>query len=166
VAILSEDQCEKKIGEYWINYPLGALSKLREINSEVGGFECLYSGDIPNVVRLAQAAENDFVGLQCGVMDQFAVTMAEPQHAMLLDCQSLEYEQQPMVLGDYCLLIANSGQRRELAESGYNERYAESHAALDKLRAAAPRTIETLSDLSVAEFEEICQVLNDEPTLR
>ncbi|MGB0865771.1 MAG: galactokinase [Granulosicoccaceae bacterium] len=195
VAILSEDQCEKKIGEYWINYPLGALSKLREHSPHVGGFECLYSGDIPNgtglsssasilvvtafainelsglglskldIVRLAQAAENDFVGLQCGVMDQFAVTMAEPQHAMLLDCQSLEYQQQPLALGDYCLLIANSGQRRELAESGYNERFAESNQALEKLRAAASREIETLTDISATEFSVLAEALVDEPLL-
>ena len=195
VAILSEDQCSKKIGEYWINYPLGALSKLREAYPQLGGYESLYSGDIPNgtglsssasvivvtafavnelaglglskldVVRLAQAAENDFVGLQCGVMDQFAVTMAEPQHAMLLDCESLEYQQQPLALGDYCLLISNSGQRRELAESGYNQRFAESNQALQKLRAAASREIVNLTDLRVEEFNSLSSCLNDEPIL-
>lgn len=195
IAILSAEQCRKKLGEYWVNYPLGALSKLREVQADLGAFECLFSGDIPNgtglsssasvlvvmayavnelaglglsrlgLVRLAQAAENDFVGLQCGIMDQFAVTMAEPQHAMLLDCQSLQYEQQPLQLGEYCLLIANSGQRRELAESGYNERYAESNAALDRLRLAASREINCLTDLSSQEFEALAAVLADEPVL-
>lgn len=195
VAILSPDQCKQKIGEHWVNYPLGALSKLREIAPNLGGYEFLFSGDIPNgaglsssasvlvvtafainelvglglskldIVRLAQAAENDFVGVQCGVMDQFAVTMAEPEHAMLLDCDSLQYEQQPLVLGDHCLLIANSGQRRELAESGYNQRFAESNQALALLQAASPREIKVLADLSIDEFEALSGALAEQPVL-
>lgn len=196
IAILSEDQCDNKIGEHWVNYPLGALTKLREKAPEIGGFECLYSGDIPNgtglsssasilvvtafavneihnmglskldIARLAQSAENDFVGLQCGIMDQFAVTMAEPEHAMLLDCETLEYQQQPLTLGDYCLLITNSGQRRELAESGYNQRYAESNEALTKLRSVASRELANLTDLSREEFAKLSPVLDDAPVLR
>jgi len=195
VAILSPDQCKQKIGEHWVNYPLGALSKLREVAPTLGGYECLFSGDIPNgaglsssasvlvvtafainelaglglskldIVRLAQAAENDFVGVKCGVMDQFAVTMAEPAHAMLLDCDTLEYQQEPLVLGEHCLLIANSGQRRELAESGYNQRFKESNQALDKLRAASKTDIKALADLSVEEFEALSGALAGQQVL-
>ena len=88
---------------------------------------------------MSQAAENDFVGMQCGIMDQFAVAMASENHAIKLDCATLEYRQVPLQLGDHALVLANTNQRRELLnESDYNDRVAECARALEILQSAIP----------------------------
>ena len=155
MAQLAQDEINQTYGDNWINYPLGVLDQFAQRDVMLDGFDCLYSGNVPNgaglsssasvevvtafaintlmktgfslldLVRMSQAAENEFVGMQCGIMDQFAVAMARQDHAMQLNCDTLAYRQVPMNLGDIAIVVTNTNQRRELNESAYNERVAE-----------------------------------------
>ena len=163
-AVLSNDQVNQKYGDHWINYPLGVIQQFVNAGDDITGFECLYSGNVPNgaglsssasiavvtafainelcdgkrtlldIIKMAQSAENDFVGVQCGVMDQYAVSMGQSDHAMMLDCETLDCEQIPLELGDHAIVLINTNQRRELSESKYNERVIETRKALEILR--------------------------------
>ena len=85
-----------------------------------------------------QEVENRFIGVKCGIMDQFAVANGKADHSILLDCHSLKSELIPLDLGDFSLVIVNSNKPRTLAESGYNQRRRECERALDILRESKP----------------------------
>ncbi len=108
--------------------------------------------DPPTMARLAQAAENRFVGVRCGIMDQFISRMGHPDHALFLDCRSLEHELIPIPSGDYAFVVTNSRQSRELAGSAYNERRAQCEAAVSALAATAPG-VTALRDVTPALLE-------------
>lgn len=153
------------------------------------GLDMLFSGDIPNgaglsssasielatsvalndifdgaidridLVKISQLAENQFVGMQCGIMDQFAVGMGKANSALFLNCRTLEYELVPLDLKEHAIIIMNTNKRRELADSKYNERVKECAMALDALRTVRPMI--DLSDISMQEFDEIGDVITD-----
>lgn len=103
------------------------------------------------IVKYAQKAENEFVGVNCGIMDQFACGMGKEGHAILLDCQTLEYKYSPLQLSDHVLVIANTNKRRGLADSKYNERRSECERALAQLQKELD--IQSFGDITVDEFE-------------
>lgn len=113
-----------------------------------------------DMVKLAQRAENEFVGVNCGIMDQFASGMGAEGKAILLDCQTLEYKYSPLELGDRVLVIANTNKRRGLAESKYNERRQECERALSQLQTQL--SISSLGDLSIVQFEAHQHLIADE----
>lgn len=90
------------------------------------------------IARLCQQAENDFVGVQCGIMDQFAVAAARAQHALLLNCQTLYHRQVPFSTALWSIVILNTNKERALSESKYNERRAECDLALSIMRQYSP----------------------------
>lgn len=103
------------------------------------------------LVKIGQQAENQFNGMNCGIMDQFASGMGRAAHAMLLNTNSLAYQHVPLDLGDdHVLLIANTNKRRELSDSKYNERRAECEAALLALKSSL--SISALCELSLEQF--------------
>jgi galactokinase len=116
--------------------------------------------DRVELVKLAQKAENSFVGVNCGIMDQFAVGMGRKNEAILLDCGSLKYNYAKVELGDYTLVIMNTNKRRALNESKYNERRAECDEALEILKKEKP--INALCDLTVEEFDKLEALLEKE----
>ncbi len=103
-----------------------------------------------DLVKLCQKVENEFIGVNCGIMDQFAVGMGKRDKAILLDCNSLKYSYADVYLGKYSLIIMNTNKRRALNESKYNERRLECETALECLKAG--RDIKALCELSVEEF--------------
>lgn len=103
---------------------------------------------------LGQFAENRFIGVNCGIMDQFASAMGKKGCAVLLDANTLSYEYAP--LGDAAVVIVNSGVKHSLASSEYNKRRSECETALAALKAR------TLCSLSPEEFEDRKQQINDE----
>jgi galactokinase len=107
--------------------------------------------DMIDMVKLSQKAENEFIGVSCGIMDQFAIGMGKADSAVLLDCETMQYTYSPVNLGDASLVIANTNKRRGLAESKYNERRNECERALQDLQTKL--TISSLGDLTVDEFE-------------
>ncbi|OWY20530.1 galactokinase [Sphingobacteriales bacterium UPWRP_1] len=82
------------------------------------------------IAKLCKQVENEFVGVNCGIMDQFAVSMCKAQHALLLNCNSLKYQYVPFEPGNYSLLVMNTNKPRKLSESKYNERKGECEQAL------------------------------------
>ena len=113
----------------------------------------VFSLCIPQVelVKFCQEAENKFVGMNCGIMDQFAIGMGKEGHAILLDCNTLDYEYAPLDLKGLSIVIMNTNKRRELADSKYNERRGECERALQALQTRL--NIKSLGELSSAEFE-------------
>lgn len=180
----------KKHNNEWVNYPLGVIDQMKKKGIKPKGAELLYSGDIPNgaglsssasievvtayalnelweanipemdMVKLSQKAENEFVGMNCGIMDQFAVSMGEKDSALFLNCDTLEYEIVPLVLKNFKLVISNTNKRRELADSKYNERRSECDKAVDYLN--KEKKIRNLSELKLDEFNELESVIPDE----
>lgn len=94
--------------------------------------------DLKAIALLSQKVENQFVGVNCGIMDQFAVALGREDHAMLLNCNSQEYRYVPLALQDYVLVIMNTSWQRRLADSKYNERRAECEAVLKLMGSDAP----------------------------
>lgn len=102
---------------------------------------------------LCQRAENEFVGVNCGIMDQFSVAMGKRDHAILLDCNTLEYEYVPFKLDGYTLVIMDTNKKRELSESKYNERRSECDKALNVIR--RHRHIENLCQATLEDLNYI-----------
>jgi galactokinase len=154
------------------------------------GFDCAIQGNIPNgaglsssasielltgvlvnglfqleiprldLIKLGKKVENEFIGVNSGIMDQFAIGMGMKDAGILLDCQTLKYEYAPIHLEDYKILIMNTNKRRELADSKYNERRGECEEALTQLQEKLP--IEALGQLSEAEFDENQYLITNE----
>jgi galactokinase len=154
------------------------------------GFDCAIEGNIPNgaglsssasielltgvlvnglfeleiprlyLIKLGKKVENEFIGVNSGIMDQFAIGMGKKDAGILLDCQTLSYEYAPIHLDDYKILIMNTNKRRELADSKYNERRGECEEALAQLQQKLP--IEALGQLSEAEFDENQYLITNE----
>lgn len=125
--------------------------------------DTLFNGgtaDRVELVKLSQKAENIFVGVNCGIMDQFAVGMGRKNQAILLDCGSLKYSYADVELGGYTLVIMNTNKRRALNESKYNERRAECEEALEILKGKAD--INALCDLTVEEFDKLEYIIEKE----
>jgi galactokinase len=116
--------------------------------------------DQVDLVKIGQRAENVFVGVNCGIMDQFAVGMGKKDKAILLDCNTLDYSYADVVLGDYSLVIMNTNKRRALNESKYNERRAECDEALEIIKTV--KNIGALCELSVEEYKEIEKLFTKE----
>jgi galactokinase len=106
----------------------------------------------PHLAQLAQAAENHYMGVRTGIMDQFASRMGHPGHALFLDCRSLEYDLIPIPDETYLFVVADSRQSRELAGSAYNERRAQCEAAAAELTKHLPN-VRALRDVSPADLE-------------
>lgn len=107
--------------------------------------------DMVEMVKMSQRAENQFVGVNCGIMDQFAIGMGKEARAILLDCNTLKFEYAPVELGDASIVIGNTNKRRGLADSKYNERRGECEHALSELQQTL--NIKSLGDLTIEEFE-------------
>ncbi len=144
----------------WTNYPLGIIAQLLKENHSVPACEIVYESNLPegsglsssaavevltayallsqaesnvNLVWLAnfcKQVENDFIGVKCGIMDQYAVALGKKDHALLLDCNKVRHEYIPFELGDYKLMVMNTMKPRSLIHSKYNERKSECEAAL------------------------------------
>ena len=116
--------------------------------------------DMVEMVKLSQKAENQFIGVNSGIMDQFAVGMGKKDNAILLDCNTLKYSYAPVILRDEVLVIGNTNKKRGLADSKYNERRAECEEALKDLQKELD--IQSLGELSVEEFNKSEKLIKNE----
>ena len=116
--------------------------------------------DRVDLVKYCQEAENKFIGVNCGIMDQFAIGMGKESSAILLDCNSLEYNYSELDLNDEVIIIANTNKRRGLADSKYNERRSECETALKELQSKLD--IKSLGELTEEQFEENKHLIEDE----
>jgi galactokinase len=180
-------------GEKWINYPLGVINEFLKRDIKLTGLELLYYGDVPNgaglsssasiemvtavalndflkaglgtleLVKMSQKAENEFVGMNCGIMDQFAVGFGKKDNAIFLNCESLAYENVPLVLNENSLIITNTNRRRGLTDSKYNERRSECDRAVELLQPYRP--IKNLGELTTGEIHLLEKYIKD-PVIR
>lgn len=146
--------------ESWHNYVLGVLNELQLLTQGLKGFDCVMYTEVPagsgvsssaalecglayglnelfelgldkwKLIKLSQRAEHNFVGTKCGIMDQFSSILGKKDHAMLLNCQSLEFEYIPTKLAPYVILMLNTNVTHNLSTSGYNTRREESFSGL------------------------------------
>ena len=121
--------------------------------------------DMISMVKLSQKAENKFIGVNCGIMDQFAIGMGKKDNAILLDCNTLNYQYAPVVLNGASIVIANTNKKRGLADSKYNERRGSCEAAVKVLNENGI-DIKYLGELSVERFNEIKHLITDEEQLK
>jgi galactokinase len=180
--------------KHWINYPMGVMDQFIKQGFSLEGMDMMFSGTIPNgaglsssasiemvtafalndllefnlkmidLVKLSQKAENEFVGVKCGIMDQFASGMGKKDHAIFINCKTLDYETIPVNPGDYKILISNTNKRRGLAGSKYNERRAQCEAAVKIL--SKTKKIKFLGDLNLQQFNKLQYLLTDEIILK
>jgi galactokinase len=179
----------KNTSKKWINYPLGVVNEFLKRDKTITGLDLLYYGDVPNgaglsssasiemvtavalndffssgfstleLVKMSQKAENDFVGMNCGIMDQFAVGFGKKDHAIFLNCDTLDYENVPVILNDNALIITNTNKRRGLTDSKYNERRSECDKAVEYLQAY--KKIRNLSELVSGEISILEKFIPD-----
>lgn len=115
------------------------------------------------IALLCQKSENEFNGVNCGIMDQFSIAMGKVDHAVLLNCDTLEYEHVPATLGDYRLVIVNTNKKRGLVDSAYNQRRQECDVAFERLKDAfKTRPLSALCDMTPTEFLSVSEVLEDD----
>lgn len=126
----------------------------------------LFNLDIDHVdlVKLGMETENKFIGVNSGIMDQFAVGMGKQNQAILLDTNTLEYSYAPVDMGNNVIVIMNTNKRRELADSKYNERRSECETAVGELQAKLD--INTLGELDAQTFDEYAYLIEDENRLK
>ncbi len=117
-----------------------------------------------DLVKIGKKVENEFIHVNSGIMDQFAIGMGKKDKAILLDCATLEYELVPVELGAYCIVIMNTNKRRELSDSKYNERRAECERALEQLQKEL--AISALGELDELTFEANKKLIDNEVLYR
>lgn len=112
------------------------------------------------LAKIAQAAEHHYVGVKCGIMDQFASAMGKKDMAIFLDCRDLKWEMVPLVMEGYKLIISNTNKKRSLGEGKYNERRSECEKGLSLLQKAFPEA-GCLRDISVDAFLQHKDLITD-----
>lgn len=119
-----------------------------------------FNTSLVDIALISQFAENKFNGVNCGIMDQFAIAMGKKDHAIFLDTSNLEYEYAPIQLEGAKIVIACSNKKRGLGDSKYNERRTECETALEELKKVV--SIHTLGDLSEEQFEQYKDAIKDD----
>lgn len=184
----------EKEGDNWFNFPIGVIEHFTRDGHELKGLDMLFYGDIPigsglsssasievvtayalndifnagysklELVKLAKSVENNFIGVNCGIMDQFAVAFGEKNKALMLNCDTLDYQAVDSNLGDYVLAIINTNKPRKLAESKYNERVQECAQALAALKTELK--INYLCDIDAGTFKKHEHLITDAIVLK
>lgn len=121
--------------------------------------------DTVEIARWSQHAENEYIGVKCGIMDQFAVANGRKDHAILLDCDTLDYQLVPFRSGVYRIVIGNTNKRRGLVDSKYNERRSECDQAVSELKAVFPE-LTLLGQLTPEQFESAAHLIESETVRR
>lgn len=188
-AMYNLESSYTRSGKEWFNYPLGVINYFVSQEYSVSGLDMLFYGDLPigaglsssasievlmayaldqifqfktlrlDIALLSKKVENEFIGVNCGIMDQFAVTFGEKNRAILLNCDTLEYDLLPFETGQYVLTIINTNKSRTLSDSKYNERFEECRAALKELQKEI--SAKNLCDIDMGSFQSHKHVIKD-----
>jgi galactokinase len=173
----------RKSDKSWANYLIGVVDELQKAGQKIKGFDLVFGGDIPlgagvsssaavetglafalnqlyalgletmQMVKIGKAAENNFVGVNCGIMDQFASMFGKKDTVIRLDCRSLEYQHFPLSLPNHTVILCNSGVKHSLGDSEYNTRRLECEEGLRILGGIYPN-VKSFRDLTLAMVEE------------
>ena len=169
------------VADMWVNYILGVVAPIKK---ELKGFNLVFSSTIPmgsglsssaavecgaafalntlfdlglskeQLAKLGQQAEHIFVGVKCGIMDQFASVFGKANQVIKLDCNTLTYDYFPADLGDYCLVLLDSKVKHTHLTSGYNTRREEVEAGLNIIKQAFPE-VNTYRDCTMEHVESV-----------
>lgn len=180
-AVILDDLKKSDLG--WPNYILGIMDQLQKLDYEPKGFDCVFGGNVPigagmsssaalecgilfglnelfdleispvQMAQLAQKAENNFVGVKCGVMDQFVSLNGRKGCVLKLDCRSLDYVLYPFNRKDVHIVLCDTGVRRELVSSEYNTRRQQCEAGVMTLQRYDEK-IRSLRDVNLDLLEE------------
>lgn len=170
-------------GKLWPDYILGVVLEIQKAGKGVGGFNMVFGGDIPlgaglsssaalesvtavalnavfklglnrlELAKIGQAAENNFVGVNCGLMDQFASIFGKKDQLIRLDCRSLEYKNVPFFNQDYQIVLFDTQVKHSLASSAYNERRSQCERGVELIREHCPE-VSSLRDASIAMLDK------------
>jgi len=173
---------QQKSEKHWANYLIGVINEISKRGKKLSGFNLVFGGNIPigaglsssaaletglvfalnklfnlgfnslDLIKISQDAENNFVGVNCGIMDQFAAVMGKKSHFVKLDCRSLEFEYFPFKTDNYQLLLCNSNVKHNLVDSEYNDRRLECEKGV-KILSKYLKNITKLRDISSEELE-------------
>jgi len=168
----------------WANYIKGVIDEIQKLDNKLQGFNLMFTGDVPQgaglsssaalevvtalavtdlhkidisgveMALLAQRAENNFVGVQCGIMDQYISRLGKKDHALLIDCRTNDYELVPFENENYKIVICNSNVERGLVDSEYNQRREECNQAVEFLNSKLDKEIQALRDVNLEELEQ------------
>ncbi len=168
----------------WANYIKGVIEQFKMLGKKVNAFDCVVAGDIPigsglsssaslesaiafainhlqtynlnseELARLVQRAENTFIGVQCGIMDMYASIHGKAEQAMRLNCESLQCTYYPLNLGNYSIVLFNSGVKHTLVETAYNLRRQQCQEGLAYFRAHFDADIPNLSQVPMEFLEK------------
>ena len=179
---------DNRNGDEWTLYILGVVKEIQKLGKHLKGFDCLMYSDLPigagisssaalecglayglnalfdlkmsklDIVKLSQKAEHNYVGTQCGIMDQFASVMSKTGNVIKLDCESLDYELIPFNIKPYKLLLLNTNVSHNLASSEYNVRRQECEEGVRILKTQF-KNINSLRDVSFDQLETVKEKL-------
>lgn len=153
----------------WGNVPAGAgLSSSAAIEVVTAcAFNDIFGAgyDKTELAKIGQLSEHEFAGVNCGIMDQFASAQGKKDHAIYLDCNTLEFELVPVKLEGVKVVISNTHSPHKLDSGAYNDRVAQCKLAVEQLRTVRPE-LKNLAELSEAEFNEIKGAIKDPVALK
>jgi galactokinase len=184
----------EKDGQEWSNYPLGVIEMFSQEGNKTVGMQLYFSGNIPpaaglsssasiemvtafalndiygwgynlmDLIHLCKKAENEFVGVNCGIMDQFAVGQGRKNQAIFLNCGTLAFQHVPLHIPGYRMVITNTNKKRGLEDSKYNERVAECRKALNYLSEFLG--VNSLGEVGYEQFIEQKHLISNKIILR
>ena len=148
----------------WGNVPAGAglsSSAALEVVTAYAFNDLLQTGyDRTKLAQIGQASEHEFAGVNCGIMDQFASAQGKKDHAIFLNCDTLQFELVPVKLDGIKVVISNTHSPHKLDSGAYNDRVAQCHLALEQLHTVRPE-LKNLAELTEVEFEKIENAITD-----
>lgn len=178
------DSLEYDEENIWANYIMGVIDEIQKLGESLQGFNLMFTGNVPQgsglsssaalevvtalavtdlhkikidgveMALLAQRAENNFVGVQCGIMDQYISRLGQKDHALLIDCRTNDYELVPFKNENYQIVICNSKVERGLVDSEYNQRRSECNQAVEFFAEKESDKIIALRDLDLETLEK------------
>ncbi|MDY3090297.1 MAG: galactokinase [Porphyromonas sp.] len=181
--------------ESWARYVFGVAREIQKRGHKIGGFDTVFAGDVPlgagmsssaalestfafalnelfslgidkfELAKIGQATEHNYVGVKCGIMDQFASVFGKEGHLIRLDCKSLEYEYFPFKPVGYRLLLVDSVVKHELASSAYNKRRESCETAVAAIAKRHPE-VKFLRDAPMAWLDEVKSEITAEDYMR
>lgn len=190
-AVFSLVDIEFDREKMWSNYLKGVMVEYQKQDYYLKGVNILFTGNIPKgsglsssaalevatayllailnelqikpveMALLCQRAENGFVGVNCGIMDQYISRLGKKGHALMIDCRTNEYELVPFRNQDYRVVICNSGVERGLVDSEYNQRRKECEEAVNYFARKLEHRVEALRDVSIEELQRFGRELPD-----